>query len=85
MQISKLVSNELNEYKNIIYSSVLYIGNINFDYIIKILEIKTYSNDLYIINVSWVRTIDLTEGKEVNIIGIPFKNMYNEINKLYII
>lgn len=84
LQLSELKSTNLTEEKNIIYSSVLYIGDIDFEYLSSILQNKTYSNDIHILNVSWLKTIDLTEVDIVNITDIPFLNIFNEKYKIFV-
>nr|QWO71375.1 RNA polymerase [Calocybe gangraenosa] len=91
------ISNE-NDSKNIIYSSIFNLGAINYENIIKNLESKTYANDLYIINVSWVQTIslsdeiDIKEKNFINILGMDYKifiitmsyhKFFNNLNLLF--
>ena len=84
LQLSDLKSTNLTEDKNIIYSSVYYIGDIEYKHLSQILQNKTYSNDLHILNVSWIKTIDLTEVDIVNNLDIPFSNVHGEKYKIFI-
>ena len=84
LQLSGLMSEGLNGDKNVIFSSILHIGEIDFNYQCGLLNKKIYSNDLYIINVSWVKTIDLVEEDKANIEKIPFTNIYGECYNMYV-
>ena len=64
LSLSNLISNVSNEDRNVKYSTYLNRKEINYELIIKHLNFLSYSNDLYIINVSWNKTISLNDDIE---------------------
>lgn len=67
IQLSIVLNGELNENNNIIYSTVSGLKGLNYDEIVQVLSNKTYSSDIHIIEVSWLKTMFLDEKDEIDI------------------
>ena len=83
IQLSTILE-ESNEGKNVIYSSIFNLGELDYNQIAQNLLNKSYSNDLHIINISWVKTMCFNEKDEVEIKEYPFVNSLNYKYKIIV-
>lgn len=86
LSLSDLYNNKLNRsvednYKNVIASTSFFDSSISIDGLVKVLsERYLETNDIYIINVSWLNSSNLSVGNRIfeykNIYGLDFKINY---------
>ena len=83
IQLSTILE-ESKEGNNVIYSNILHLGGLDYGAIAENLQYKSYSNDLHILNISWVKTMSLNEKDDVDIKEYPFVNSLNEDFKIFV-
>lgn len=85
LQLSNLSENRSNECQNLIYSSMMFSLDLDYEKIVEGLAYKDYSNDLYIIKVSWLNSMSLSEVNNAKSITYRFNNVFGNEYKLNVI
>lgn len=88
LQLSEISFDETikpDVFRNLICSIVYYMGDRDKDVsnILNRLSYKSYSNDLHIVYVSWLKSISLNELDEISVNNHSFKNVFGEEYTLY--
>ena len=84
IQLSTLLNSELKENNNLIYSTVSGIKGLNYDEIVQVLNNKTYSSDIYIIEVSWLKTMFLDEIDVIEVKEFKYINLFNNEKTIFV-
>ena len=78
LQLSGLVIEDTNSFKNLICSSMIcFRPDFNAEKIVNKLQYTDYSNDLHIVNVSWLQSINLNVPDEISVNSYKFLNSLN--------